>query len=32
MILGFVLYYVIDIIERTSLPWKQATTSHQVQV
>lgn len=32
MILGFILYYVIDIIERTSLPWKQATTSHQVQV
>ena len=32
MIMGFVLYYVIDIIERTSLPWKQATTSHQVQV
>ncbi|KAA0073919.1 ABC transporter permease [Tardiphaga sp. P9-11] len=32
MILGFVLYYVIDIIERTLLPWKQATTSHQVQV
>lgn len=32
MILGFVLYYVIDIIERRSLPWKQATTSHQVQV
>jgi NitT/TauT family transport system permease protein len=32
MILGFVLYYVIDIIERTSLPWKQASTSHQVQV
>lgn len=32
MIMGFALYYVIDIIERTSLPWKQATTSHQVQV
>jgi NitT/TauT family transport system permease protein len=32
MIMGFVLYYVIDIIERTSLPWKQASTSHQVQV
>ncbi|MDB5654362.1 MAG: putative transporter, permease protein [Tardiphaga sp.] len=32
MILGFVLYYVIDIIERSSLPWKQASTSHQVQV
>jgi NitT/TauT family transport system permease protein len=32
MIMGFILYYVIDIVERTSLPWKQATTSHQVQV
>lgn len=32
MIMGFILYYVIDIIERKSLPWKQATTSHQVQV
>ena len=24
MIMGFALYYVIDLIERTSLPWKQA--------
>jgi NitT/TauT family transport system permease protein len=32
MIMGFVLYYVIDIIERAILPWKQATTTHQVQV
>jgi NitT/TauT family transport system permease protein len=32
MIMGFVLYYVIDLIERTSLPWKQAGTAHQVQV
>jgi NitT/TauT family transport system permease protein len=32
MIMGFVLYYVIDIIERTSLPWKQTNTTHQVQV
>ena len=32
MIMGFGLYYVIDIIERASLPWKQATTTHQVQV
>ncbi len=32
MITGFALYYVIDLIERTSLPWKQASTSHQVQV
>jgi NitT/TauT family transport system permease protein len=29
---GFVLYYVIDIIERTSLPWKQSSATHQVQV
>ncbi len=32
MIMGFVLYYVIDIIERTSLPWKQSNIVHQVQV
>ena len=32
MIVGFVLYHIIDIVERTSLPWKQASTSHQVQV
>jgi NitT/TauT family transport system permease protein len=32
MITGFVLYYVIDIIERTSLPWKQSNTTHQIQV
>jgi NitT/TauT family transport system permease protein len=32
MVVGFILYYVIDIVERASLPWKQATTSHQVQV
>lgn len=32
MIVGFILYYIIDIIERTSLPWKQASVSHQVQV
>jgi NitT/TauT family transport system permease protein len=32
MIVGFVLYYVIDMIERVSLPWKQSNTSHQVQV
>jgi NitT/TauT family transport system permease protein len=32
MITGFVLYYVIDLIERSSLPWKQASTTHQVQV
>jgi NitT/TauT family transport system permease protein len=32
MITGFVLYYVIDMIERASLPWKQSNTSHQIQV
>jgi NitT/TauT family transport system permease protein len=32
MIVGFVLYYVIDLIERTSLPWKQASTTQQIQV
>jgi NitT/TauT family transport system permease protein len=32
MVMGFVLYYVIDIIERASLPWKQSSTTHQVQV
>jgi NitT/TauT family transport system permease protein len=32
MIMGFVLYFVIDVIERTSLPWKQSNTTHQVQV
>jgi NitT/TauT family transport system permease protein len=32
MIMGFVLYYVIDLVERTSLPWKQSNTTHQVQV
>ena len=32
MIMGFVLYYVIDIIERAILPWRQSNTTHQVQV
>jgi NitT/TauT family transport system permease protein len=32
MIMGFILYYVIDSIERVSLPWKQSNTAHQVQV
>jgi NitT/TauT family transport system permease protein len=32
MIVGFVLYYVIDLVERVTLPWKQATATHQVQV
>jgi NitT/TauT family transport system permease protein len=32
MIMGFILYYVIDLVERTTLPWKQSNTTHQVQV
>jgi NitT/TauT family transport system permease protein len=32
MILGFALYYVIDMIERAMLPWKLASTSQQVRV
>lgn len=32
MIMGFLLYYVIDIIERAMLPWKLSSTSHQLQV
>jgi NitT/TauT family transport system permease protein len=32
MLMGFVLYHVIDVIERLALPWKQATTHTQVQV
>ena len=32
MIMGFVLYYVIDIVERTILPWRQSSAIHQVQV
>ncbi|WP_315767699.1 ABC transporter permease [Bradyrhizobium sp. SZCCHNR2012] len=32
MIVGFLLYYVIDMIERSSLPWKQASATQQVQV
>ena len=32
MLIGFVLYYVIDIIEVKSLPWKQSSTTHQVQI
>lgn len=32
MIMGFALYYAIDLIERRSLPWKQTSTTHQVQV
>jgi len=32
MMVGFVLYYVIDLIERLLIPWKVATVTHQVQV
>jgi NitT/TauT family transport system permease protein len=32
MIMGFVLYYVIDLIERKSLPWRQSNITHQVQI
>jgi NitT/TauT family transport system permease protein len=32
MLMGFVLYHVIDVIERLALPWKQATTHTEVQV
>ena len=32
MLVGFVLYYVIDAIERLLIPWKVSSTTHQVQV
>jgi NitT/TauT family transport system permease protein len=32
MLLGFVLYHVIDVIERLVLPWKQTNTHSQLQV
>ena len=32
MLVGFVLYYVIDLIERVLIPWKVATVTHQVQI
>lgn len=32
MLMGFVLYHVIDVIEHLALPWKQTTTHTQVQV
>jgi len=32
MAVGFVLYYVIDLIERLLIPWKVSNTVHQVQV
>jgi NitT/TauT family transport system permease protein len=32
MLVGFVLYYVIDAVERLLIPWKVSSTIHQVQV
>jgi NitT/TauT family transport system permease protein len=32
MFVGFLLYYVIDFIERMLLPWKSSTTSQQLHV
>jgi NitT/TauT family transport system permease protein len=32
MFVGFLLYYVIDYIERILLPWKMSTTSQQLHV
>jgi len=32
MLMGFILYHVIDVIERLALPWKQASTHSQLQV
>lgn len=32
MLMGFILYHVIDVIERLALPWKQTSTHSQVQV
>ena len=32
MFVGFLLYYVIDFIERILLPWKMTTTSQQLHV
>jgi NitT/TauT family transport system permease protein len=32
MLVGFALYYVIDLIERLLIPWKVATATHQIQV
>ena len=32
MLVGFALYYVIDLIERLLIPWKVASVTHQVQV
>jgi NitT/TauT family transport system permease protein len=32
MLLGFILYHLIDVTERWLLPWKQTDAGHQVQV
>lgn len=32
MLVGFLLYYVIDLIEHLLIPWKAVSTAHQVQV
>jgi NitT/TauT family transport system permease protein len=32
MLLGFILYHVIDVIERLALPWKQTGSHSQLQV
>jgi NitT/TauT family transport system permease protein len=32
MVMGFILYHVIDVVERLALPWKQTTTHSQIQV
>jgi NitT/TauT family transport system permease protein len=32
MLVGFALYYVIDLLERLLIPWKVSTVTHQVQV
>jgi NitT/TauT family transport system permease protein len=32
MLVGFVLYYIIDAVERLLIPWKVSNTIHQVQV
>ena len=32
MLMGFILYHVIDLIERLALPWKQTSTHAQLQV
>ncbi len=32
MLVGFALYYVIDLIEHLLIPWKTSSSSHQIQV